>query len=100
MEVIAAKSYVYILCNRHRNVVYVGCTDQLRKRIYFHKKRLIPGFTRRYNVDQLVYYEELDTLENALSREKQIKGYKREKKNLLIHRMNPRWADLFERLPR
>ena len=68
------KSYVYILSNKRRNVVYVGCTDDLRRRIYFHKKRLIVGFTKKYNVDQLVYFEHLYTTEDALIREKQIKG--------------------------
>ena len=89
------KSYVYILTNKHRTVVYVGCTDELRKRIYFHRKRLIPGFTKKYNVDRLVYVEEVPTTEAALSREKQIKKYRREKKNQLIESVNPEWNDLY-----
>lgn len=100
MEIGSFKSYAYILTNKHRNVVYVGSTNDLRKRIYFHKKRLIPGFTKKYNVDQLVYYECFHSLEEALTREKQIKGYKREKKNNLISEMNPPWADLFDDLQR
>jgi putative endonuclease len=94
------KSYVYILSNRHRNVVYIGSTDELIKRIYFHKKRLIPGFTKKYNVDRLVYFEQCNSTEQALKREKQIKGYRREKKIHLIQEMNPAWIDLYETLKR
>lgn len=91
MKMNDTKSYVYILSNRHRNVVYVGSTDDLKKRVYFHKNRLIPGFTKKYNVDQLVYFEQFNSTEDALIREKQIKGYRREKKNQLIEKMNPDW---------
>ncbi len=72
--------------------MYVGATDDLKKRIYFHKKRLLPGFTKKYNVDQLVYYEIFGSTEKALQREKQIKGFKREKKNRLVEKMNPMWS--------
>lgn len=89
------KSYIYILCNKHRNVVYVGSTDDLKKRIYFHKKRLIPGFTKKYNVDQLVYFESYDTALEAMKRERQIKGYRREKEDALIRGLNPAWEDLY-----
>ena len=89
------KSFTYILCNRHRNVLYIGATDDLRKRVYFHKKRLIAGFTRKYNVDRLVYFEEHDTREAALAREHQLKCYRREKKIQLIQEMNPKWDDLY-----
>ena len=90
------KSYVYILCNKRRNVVYVGSTDDLKKRVYFHKKRLIPGFTKKYNIDQLVYFEIFDSKLESVRREKQIKGYKRVKKNALIQYVNPEWVDLYE----
>lgn len=93
-----SKAFVYILSNCNKNVVYVGCTDQLRKRIYFHKNRLIPGFTKKYNVDQLIYYEECRNVEEALIREKQIKGFRREKKDFLIQKMNPQWLDLYNML--
>ena len=93
-----AKSFTYILCNRYRTVLYIGATDDLRKRIYFHKKRLIAGFTKKYNVDRLVYFEQYDTSEAALARERQLKGYRREKKIQLIQEMNPRWDDLYESL--
>lgn len=96
MSTIDLKSYVYILCNKRRNVVYVGSTGDLKKRVYFHKKRLISGFTKKYNVDQLVYFEVFDTAIEAMVREKQLKGYRREKKNLLIWNMNPEWEDLYE----
>ena len=91
-------SYVYILCNRHQTVLYVGATDDLKKRIYFHKKRLIPGFTKKFNVDRLVYFQRLDDTEAALSREKQLKGYRRSKKESIIAEMNPGWQDLAESL--
>ena len=90
------KSYIYILTNQRRNVMYVGCTEDLKRRIYFHKKRLIPGFTKKYNVDRLVYFEEYDNAEKAISRESQIKKYRREKKNLLVEKLNPDWNDLYE----
>jgi len=92
------KSFVYILCNSHRNVLYVGATDDLRKRIYFHKKRLIAGFTKKYNVDRLVYFEQHDNSEASLARERKLKGYRREKKIQLIQKMNPNWTDLYETL--
>ena len=87
---------VYILCNRHRNVLYVGATDDLKKRIYFHRKRLIDGFTKKYNVDRLVYYESFEDSEQALEREKKLKRYKREKKMRLIEKFNPDWSDLYD----
>ena len=92
------KSIVYILCNRHRNVLYIGATDELKRRIYFHKKRLIPGFTRKYNVDRLVYFEQFENIDAALAREKQLKGYRRDKKINLIEQMNPEWSDIYESL--
>ncbi len=87
-----------MLCNRHKNVLYVGMTNDLKKRIYFHKKRLISGFTKKYNVDQLVYYEEFNTSDEALARESQIKKYRREKKNNLILKQNPYWEDIYNNI--
>ena len=92
MSLVRRKSFVYILCNRHRNVIYVGCTEELRKRIYFHRKRLIPGFTKKYNVDRLVYFEEFNNLVDALRRETQIKNYRGQKKVELI-RFHPEIED-------
>ena len=90
------KSYVYILCNKRRNVVYVGSTDDLKKRVYFHKKRLIPGFTKKYNIDQLVYFEIFDSKLESVRREKQIKGYKGVKENALVQYVDLEWVDLYE----
>lgn len=95
MNFVSKKFYVYIICNRHKNVLYVGMTNDLKKRIYFHKKRLISGFTKKYNVDQLVYYEEFSTIDETLARENQIKKYRREKKNNLVLKQNPDWVDLY-----
>jgi len=92
------KSFPYILCNRHRSVLYIGATDGLRKRPYFHKRRLIAGFTKKDNVDRLVYFEQHDNSEASLARERQLKGYRREKKIQLIQKRNPNWDDLYETL--
>jgi putative endonuclease len=100
MDLANEKSFTYILCNRHRNVLYTGATDDLKKRVYFHKQRLIEGFTKKYNVDQLVYFEAHDSIDAALIREKQLKGYLREKKINLIRTMNPDWQDLYQTLGR
>ena len=96
MAIVSRKFYIYILCSRGGKVIYVGQTSDLKKRIYFHKKRLIQGFTKKYNVDQLVYYEEFATSDEAVAREKQIKKYRRDKKNQLIQKINPTWTDLSE----
>ena len=98
MESNTVKSYVYILINKRRTVMYVGCTDDLKKRVYFHKKRLIPGFTKKYNVDQLVYYESFASKAEALERESQIKKYRRSKKDDLVVKMNPSLEDLYAQI--
>ena len=95
---IQGKSSVYILTNRNGNVLYIGSTDDLRKRVYFHKKKLIPGFTKKYNVDKLVYYEVLVDSEAAFTREKQLKGNRRERKDRLVESFNPARIDLWENL--
>lgn len=87
-------AYVYILTNRWGNVMYVGSTGDLRIRLYQHKKRLIAGFTQKYNVDRLVYYEEHANVESAEMRENQLKGKSRAKKNELVKSFNPHWDDL------
>ena len=86
--------YVYILANPASTVLYTGVTHDLPRRVYEHKEKMVPGFTTRYNVSRLVYYEVLDDPESAISREKQIKGGSRAKKMSLIDGMNPRWRDL------
>lgn len=88
------KYYVYILINDRGNVIYIGITEDLKKRIYFHKQRLIPGFTKKYNVHRLVYYEIYPSLEEAERREKQLKGKARAKKNAMVESINPFWRDL------
>jgi putative endonuclease len=88
------KAYVYMLTNDRGNVLYIGSTENLKERIVFHKKRLISGFTKKYNVTKLVYFEELSDLDEALLREKYLKGKNRRKKDKLIESMNPRFEDL------
>ena len=91
---------VYILSNRHSTVLYIGVTHSLAERISQHEEKLIPGFTKRYNVDKLVYYEFHDAIRDAIAREKQIKAGSRKKKVELIESMNPEWKDLFEDIVR
>src|SRR3954468_14937518 len=86
--------YVYILANRHRNVLYVGVTNDLMRRLWEHKHKAVPGFTSRYKVDQLMYFEVFGEVTKAIMREKQIKGYGRGKKAALIGKENPVWLDL------
>ena len=94
------KGYTYILTNKSSNVLYVGVTSDLIKRIgiYEHKNKFVEGFTKKYNIDQLVYYEVLESIDEAIQREKQIKGWVRKKKIELIEQMNPEWKDLYEEL--
>ncbi|NBW99684.1 GIY-YIG nuclease family protein [bacterium] len=86
--------YVYVLTNSFHNVLYVGVTNDLSRRLQEHKQKLIAGFSAKYNTDILVYYENFDDVNEAITREKQIKSYRREKKNKLIASTNPHWADL------
>jgi putative endonuclease len=86
--------YVYLLTNWNNEVMYVGVTNDLRRRIFEHKNKLIKGFTEKYNVDKLVYYEETQDVTAAITREKEIKKWRREKKNQLVARMNPGWEEL------
>jgi len=90
--------YVYLLTNKTNRAIYTGVTNDLQKRIYEHKQSLIKGFTSKYNVNKLVYYEVFDDIESAISREKQIKGGSREKKIGLIERTNPGYKDLYQEL--
>ena len=85
--------YVYIMTSASRNL-YVGVTNDLMRRVYEHKRKRVPGFTRKYNVTQLAYFEETDDITAAIAREKQIKGWRRFKKVSLIHSANPDWKDL------
>jgi putative endonuclease len=87
--------YVYIMTNQARTL-YTGVTSDLRRRVWQHKQKLIEGFTSRYNITQLVYYEETPNVEAAIAREKQLKGWLRRKKIDLIEAQNPGWGDLSE----
>jgi putative endonuclease len=86
--------YVYLMTNKNNTVIYTGVTSNLRKRVYEHKQKLVKGFTKRYNLDKLVYYEVFDDPYYAISREKQIKGGSRQKKIDLVNNMNKGWKDL------
>lgn len=90
------QGYVYILTNYTNTVIYTGSTSNLKQRIYQHREKLIPGFTAKYNVTKLVYYEVCKSIITASEREIQIKAGSREKKRQLIQSMNPIWEDLFE----
>ncbi len=89
---------IYILTSRENTVVYVGVTGKLLQRIWEHKEKLVYGFTKRYNVTKFVYYEVAENPIAAIAREKEIKGWRREKKNRLINSMNPEWRDLYDDL--
>jgi putative endonuclease len=87
--------YVYILASGRNGTLYTGSTDRLGRRVWEHKQKAVPGFTARYGVDQLVWYETHDTREAAFRRERQIKEWKRAWKIELIERFNPAWRDLY-----
>src|SRR6185437_2609244 len=90
-------SYVYIMTNRPRShVLYTGVTGGLVHRVFQHKNKLVPGFTSRYNLTRLVYYEQFVYPDAAIAREKEIKGWRRSKKIRLIESINPLWRDLSE----
>ena len=88
-----AQYYVYIMSNATRTL-YIGVTNDLVRRVYEHRQKTVPGFTRKYNVTWLVYYETSGDVEAAIAREKQLKGWRRSKKIGLIEALNPRWKDL------
>ncbi len=86
---------VYIMANRPQGTLYVGVTSQLPVRVWQHKNKVTGGFTARYGVDQLVWYEVHDSMTSAILREKQLKAGSRQKKLALIEAMNPEWEDLY-----
>jgi len=90
--------YVYIMTNKTHSVIYTGITNDLKRRVYEHKEKLINGFTKKYNADKLVYYEIFHDPENAIIREKQIKGGSRQKKIAMISTTNNDWRDLYYEL--
>jgi len=89
--------YVYILASRSRTL-YTGVTGDLQRRVYQHKEKTLEGFTSRYSVTRLVYYEVFGDPRLAIAREKQIKGWRRSKKVALINSLNPKWLDISEQL--
>ncbi len=91
-------AYVYILSNKRNGTLYVGVTSNLVKRIFEHKEKVVNGFSAKYNLDLLVYYEERWSIEEAIQREKQLKAGNRKKKLGLIESINPDWKDLSEYL--
>ncbi|HAE62110.1 MAG TPA: GIY-YIG nuclease [Eubacteriaceae bacterium] len=88
--------YVYIITNNNNSVIYIGVTNDIYRRIYEHKNKLIPGFSKRYNLHKLIYLEYYNQIEDAIFREKQIKKFSRLKKEELINKLNPNWIDIFE----
>ncbi|MDR0490896.1 MAG: GIY-YIG nuclease family protein [Oscillospiraceae bacterium] len=90
------RGYVYILFNRKNGTLYTGVTSDILKRVYQHKNKLNDGFTKKYNIDKLGYYEMHMNIASAIEREKQIKGGSRKSKLALIEGMNPEWKDLYD----
>lgn len=90
--------YVYILFSKKNGTLYVGVTSNLVKRVYEHKNKFVEGFTKKYNVNKLGYYEECDNIITAIEREKKLKGAPRKKKLELIEMNNPEWIDLYDEI--
>ena len=92
------QGYVYIITNELNTVLYIGVTSNLPKRIYEHKTKVVEGFSKRYHLNKLVYYEISPSILSAIEREKQLKSKKRVYKEALINEFNPEWIDLYERI--
>jgi putative endonuclease len=90
--------FVYMVTNRSRGVLYTGMTNDLERRVSEHRNGTVKGFTKQYKVDRLVYYENYGDVRDAITREKEIKGWRREKKNALVLTLNPKWEDLWQKL--
>ncbi len=88
--------YVYIMTNNYHTVLYIGVTNDLRRRVSEHKEKLVKGFSKTYNTSKLIYHEIVDTAEAAILREKQLKAGSRKKKLLLIENFNREWRDLYD----
>ena len=88
--------YVYIMTNKYNNVLYVGVTNNLERRVAEHRAGIVESFTKRYNLKKLVYFECFEHMNDAIAREKSLKGKKREKKIALIENGNPQWNDLYD----
>ena len=94
----AKQFYIYIMTNKWNSVLYTGMTNNLKERVYQHKQKLVEGFTKKYNVTKLVYFEVFDDVASAIKREKQIKAGQRRKKEQLINGINKEWDDLYDTL--
>jgi putative endonuclease len=90
------RGYVYILANKPYGTLYIGVTSDLAKRVWEHKEHIVAGFTTKYDIGRLVWYECHDSLEAAITREKQVKEWRRDWKVNLIQEMNPEWRDLYD----
>jgi len=90
--------YIYILTNQNNTTLYIGVTSDLIKRIWEHKNKLVEGFTKKYNLTKLVYFEDCKEIELAIQREKQLKAGSRLKKEILINKDNSKWKDLYDQL--
>ena len=90
--------YVYIMTNHKNTILYTGVTNDLQRRVYEHKNKLVKGFTKRYNLTRLVYFESCDDIEGAIVKEKQIKGGSKQDKINLIDSVNRDWHDLYDEL--
>ena len=88
--------YVYMLASKRNGTLYIGVTNDLVRRVYEHKQGLIEGFTKKYKVDRLVFFEETNDVESAIIREKRLKKWNRQWKIELIEKQNPEWKDLYE----
>jgi putative endonuclease len=94
----AKNGFVYILTNKNNTTLYTGVTNDLKRRVYEHKEKLVEGFTKKFNLNKLVYYEVSDSVVSAIEREKQIKNYSRKKKMELVRTENESWKDLSDEL--
>lgn len=92
------QGYIYIITNRYNSTLYIGVTSNLIKRIWEHKNKVVDGFSKKYNLDKLVYYEDCGNIESAISREKFLKGKKRDFKNSLIESINKDWIVLYNEI--
>jgi putative endonuclease len=90
--------FVYLMTNKNNKVIYTGVTNDLKRRVYEHKEKLIDGFTKKYNVNKLVYFESTNNINSAIQREKQIKAGSRQKKIDLINSTNKDWKDLYNEI--
>ena len=90
--------YIYILSNINNKTIYIGVTRDIIKRVYQHKSKAVEGFTQKYNIHKLVYYEIYEDIKLAIEREKQLKNWSRKKKNALIEKENPEWKDLWSEI--